>query len=98
MNKKRKHTIYPFALVGLIASCFCLTDVVIIIFVQTITKPYIAKSNIVIMNIKSLFARIRTCCNTTKEEKEKAPKQVIKDTKSDFPEDLPLFLPLIVCP
>ncbi len=39
------------------------------------------------MNIKSLFTRIRTCCNITKEEKEKASKQVIKDTKSDFPED-----------
>ena len=59
----------------------------IIIFVQTITKPYIVKSNIVIMNIKSLFARLRTCCNTTKEEKEKAPKQVIRETKSEFSED-----------
>jgi len=39
------------------------------------------------MNIKSLFARLRTCCNTTKEEKEKAPKQVIRETKSEFSED-----------
>jgi hypothetical protein len=39
------------------------------------------------MNIKSLFARIRTCCGSTNAEKEKEPKQVIKDNKSDFPED-----------
>lgn len=57
------------------------------VLLSRITKPYIVKSHIVIMNIKSLFARIRTCCDTTKEEKEKASKQVIKDTKSDTPED-----------
>lgn len=57
------------------------------VLLSRITKPYIVKPHIVIMNIKSLYTRIRTCCNTTKEEKEKAPKQVIKDTKSDFPED-----------
>lgn len=39
------------------------------------------------MNIKSLFAKIRMCCEPTKEEKEKELNQVINDKKADFPED-----------
>jgi len=39
------------------------------------------------MNIKSLFAKIKTCREPTKEEKEKELTQVIKDNKADFPED-----------
>jgi hypothetical protein len=57
------------------------------VLLSRITKLYIVKPLIVIMNIKSLFTRIRTCCDTSKEEKEKEPKQVIRDKKADFPED-----------
>jgi hypothetical protein len=40
------------------------------------------------MNIKSLIAKLKTSCSApTKEEKEKKLNQVIKDNKTDFPED-----------
>jgi hypothetical protein len=38
------------------------------------------------MNIKSIFARIGTCCGSTKKEKEKELNQV-KENKTDSPED-----------
>jgi hypothetical protein len=38
------------------------------------------------MNIKSIFARIGTCCGTKKREKEKEVNQV-KENKADFSED-----------
>jgi len=40
------------------------------------------------MNIRSLLAKLKPSCSApTKEEKEKAPKQVIRETKSEFSED-----------
>lgn len=38
------------------------------------------------MNIKSILARIGTCCGSTKKEKEKELNQV-KENKADFSED-----------